>query len=678
MICEKPDAARRVASALSDGTSKSALVEGTSVYSFTLNGEEFVVCAAQGHVYGISDPIDERTVYPVFDVEWYPSNLVDDDSVGAGRRVSAIKKLSSGATRLVNACDFDAEGETIGHNLLRYACGGREADSLRAKFSTLTEEDLKRAFDSLEPEPNQGLARAGRARHSIDFVWGVNMSRALSQAVLGSGIRYRTVSIGRVQGPTLRFLADREREIREFVPTPYWKISGVFDVNGKKVAAAYAQEKIRTSAAAKRIREDCLGEGAVVASVKRRMVQVGPPPPFDIGELQKEVYRIFGISPSRTLQIAERLYLGALISYPRTGSQKLPPSLNLRGIVAGISKFQEYSRIADEILRSGAKPVQGPKSDPAHPAIHPTGEKPRHPLGRFESSIFDLVVRRFLAAFGASARRELVDVTIMVGSHKFVASGGRTVFQGWMDHYGRYAGYRDKEILQISEGDRLLTSSVDAEEKFELKPNRYNPGSLLEKMEREEIGTKATRADIIATLVDRGYVSGENMEVSELGFVVIDVMERFAPTIVGTGLTRKIEEKLEVVEDAGSGEAMILRETIRTIADQLSVLGAEEDALGKEIGSALEMTTAKQFVLGRCPVCKSGELRLITSRATGKRFAGCSNYPSACRASSPLPQKGTIKVLKACDDCSWPVISVTGRGRPWRLCINQDCPGRKK
>jgi DNA topoisomerase I len=679
VICEKPDAARRLADALSGGTSKSTLLEGASVHSFAWKGEEFVVCSAQGHVYGVSDPADERTVYPVFDVEWYPSNLVDEDSANAGNCISAIKKLAAGATKFVNACDFDVEGETIGYNLLRYACGGKEVAALRAKFSTLTEDDLKQAFNELGPEEGQGLARAGRARHSIDFVWGVNLSRALSQSALGSGHRYRTVSMGRVQGPTLGFLVDKEREIREFVPLPYWKVTGTFAIGDKRFTAPCSQEKIPTQALARRIRDDCVGKGATAASVWKRMVQVGPPVPFDIGDLQKEAYRAYGFTPSRTLQIAERLYLGALISYPRTGSQKLPPSLNLKGVVAGVGRLPEYSSISREILGSGAKPAQGQKSDPAHPAIHPTGEKPRRPLDRSESSIFDLVVRRFLAAFGPSARRELVDVTLAVGSYEFRLSGGRTIFPGWIGYYGRYAGYRDRELPSISEGDALTTVDVVVEEKFEPKPVRYNPGSLLEKMEKEGIGTKATRADVISTLVGRGYVSGESMEVTDLGFAVTEAMERFVPSIVSTGLTRTIEEKLEAVEGAEGGEAAILRETVRSIAEQLAILGAEEDSLGTEIDSALASTVAKAFVLGGCPVCKTGELRVIRSKATQKRFVGCSNYPTICRASAPLPQKGTIKAsAKACNHCAWPVVYVTGRGRPWRLCVNPDCPGKKK
>ena len=679
VICEKPDAARRISDALSGGTSGSGLVEGTPVYRFRRGQEDFVVCSALGHVYGISDPLEERSVYPVFDVEWYSSDLVDEKSAGVARRIAAIRKLAVGASKFVNACDFDVEGETIGYNLLRYACGGRERTALRAKFSTLTREDLLRAFDSLEVQAGQGLARAGRARHAIDFVWGVNLSRALSQSALGSGHRYRTVSVGRVQGPTLGFLERREREIRKFVPIPYWKIAGVFKRDGGSIAAAYSKEKVETRSLAEKVRTDCLGKEAVATVVRKSAVQVGPPVPFNIGDLQKEAYRAFGYAPSRTLQIAERLYLGALVSYPRTGSQRLPPSIDYAAIMRGIGKLPEYSSDAAELLRGGLKPVQGPKSDAAHPAIHPTGETPKRALDASESAVFDLVVRRYMAAFGPSARREIADASLVVQGHEFRVGGGRTVFSGWMKYYGRYAGYRDVGLPPVSEGDRFLTAEVTVEEKFEQRPSRYNQSSLLEKMEREEIGTKATRAEIIATLVGRGYVSGESMEVTDLGLAVVETMARYAPSVVGTGLTRDIEGKLESVEVGSGGEAALLRETVRTLADQLAELSLNEESVGREIDSAQMKAVAKSFTLGRCPVCKNGELRVIRSKATRKRFVGCSNYSSGCRASAPLPQKGTIRATaKACERCSWPIIYVLGGGRPWRLCVNPNCPGKRK
>ncbi len=679
VICEKPDAARRVSDALSGGAPRSEIVDGTTVFRFSRKGEEFVVCAAQGHVYGVSDPLAERSVYPVFDIEWYSSDLLEEDNAGAARRISAIRKLSAGAVRFVNACDFDVEGETIGYNLLKYACGGKEGVALRAKFSTLTKEDLLKAFDDMAPQEGQGLARAGRTRHAIDFVWGVNLSRALSQSALSSGHRYRTVSIGRVQGPTLGFLVQREREIREFVPVPYWKATGTFEKDESKFSAGYVRDRIDTRTFAERVRDDCAGKEAVATSVLRNTVHVGPPVPFNIGDLQKEAYRVFGYTPSRTLQIAERLYLAALISYPRTGSERLPPSIGYARILQGIRKMPTYSALADELLRTEPKPVQGAKSDPAHPAIHPTGEVPRSVLDAGEASLFDLVTRRFLAAFGPSARRELVDISLAVGDHEFELAGGRTVFPGWMKHYGRYSGYRDMELPPVSEGDRFRVLDVRVDEKFEQMPPRYNQSSLLEKMEKEGVGTKATRADIIATLVGRGYVSGESMEATDLGLSVIGTMAMHAPSIISTELTRKIEERLEAVEGGAEGEAGLLRETVRSIAGQLSELSTNEDAVGKEIDVALMSTVAKSFVLGRCPICKTGQLRIIRSKTTGKRFAGCSNYSSGCRASAPLPQKGTIKTTsRVCDHCSWPVVYVAGGRRPWRLCVNPECPGKRK
>src|SRR5271157_3974313 len=146
VICEKPDAARRVADALSDGSARGFLEGGMTAFRLVRGSEEFVVCSALGHLYGVSDPFGERTVYPVFDVEWYSNDHIEEDRPGIGRRVAAIRRLSAGASKFVNACDFDAEGETIGFNVLRYASGGKEGNALRAKFSTQTSEELVRAF----------------------------------------------------------------------------------------------------------------------------------------------------------------------------------------------------------------------------------------------------------------------------------------------------------------------------------------------------------------------------------------------------------------------------------------------------------------------------------------------------------------------------------------------------
>ncbi len=678
VVCEKPDAAKRVSEALSGGDAQEAQLEGVLFFKFRSGPESFVVCSAQGHVYAVSDPFLERAVYPVFDVEWYPLDKVEKRSWSAARRIAAIRKLSGGATRLVNACDFDAEGETIGYNVLRYACQGRERQALRAKFSTLTKEELVEAFRLAAPQPSDGLARAGRARHYVDFAWGVNLSRVLSQSALVSGHRFRTVSMGRVQGPTLKFLIERECELQEFVPMPFWKVAGVFERDGERLVAPYSVDRIRKKADAEKARDECVGKEGVVRDVKKNVVQIPPYPPFNIGDLQKEAFRAFGFSPTRTLQVAEKLYLGALISYPRTGSQKLPWSLNFAAILEGLRGIPGYSKQAEQLLKGDLRPIEGAKADPAHPAVHPTGERPGRHLDSSEEKVFDLVVRRFLAAFAPSAKREVVSVTIAVGDHEFRLSGGHTIYTGWMPYYGTYWNPRDQEIPRVVEGEKLRVMDVRTDERFEEAPRRFNQASLLEKLEQAKLGTKATRADIIATLLERNYAAGESLTVTGLGFSVYEIMERHAPSVITTELTRAIEDRLEAVEEGSEDGRGIVRDSVRAISEELVRLASDEEAVGREIDVALTASVISASVLGNCPVCKTGKLRVIRSKTTKKRFVGCTNYSAGCRASAPLPQLGEVRATsKTCQSCSWPMVNIVRGRRPWRLCVNAGCPLKK-
>ena len=183
VICEKPDAARRVADALSSGAPE--IFRVGDVPAFRLEdegGRRYVICAAMGHLYGISDTVKDRRVYPALDLEWFPLGTVSDKAAKlVSSRIRAIRSLSDEASAFVNACDFDIEGETIGYNILRYACGGKESSASRAKFSSLTKEEVVEAFNGSRPGSTDALARAGRLRHAIDFVWGVNLSRRRHQ-----------------------------------------------------------------------------------------------------------------------------------------------------------------------------------------------------------------------------------------------------------------------------------------------------------------------------------------------------------------------------------------------------------------------------------------------------------------------------------------------------------------
>lgn len=677
VICEKPDAARRVSEALSEGPVSQFTIDGVSVLSFVRGNKQFVVCAARGHLYGVSDLIKERTVYPVFDVGWFPKNMIERDT-GVANRIEAIRRLAFDASSFVNACDYDAEGETIGYNILQFACGGKAASARRAKFSTLTKEELDLAFKNATVPADNCLAVAGRARHVVDFLWGVNFSRLMSQSLSSVGHRFRTISVGRVQGPTLNFVVEREKQIRSFVPVPYWKVWGNFEAKGVRFEADYAQGRILTVAALDGLRKQCQGKEAIVSDVTVRRQKIAPPPAFNLGDLQREAYRVFGFSPSKTLEVAERLYLDALVSYPRTSSQKLPPSIGYARIMAGLSRSSSYSKIISRLLSDHLGPVQGTMDDPAHPAIYPTGEQPRSVLNSWEIKIYDLITRRFLAAFAPSALRQNTTIRVVLGDCEFLKEGKKTLVRGWQEIYNVLM-MDDVEIPTLRVGEKLRLLSIEYEEMLERPPPRYNQGTLLEKMEIEGIGTKGTRAETIATLIRRGYVSGENMCPTELGFSVIETMNRFCPDLVSTELTRRIEEKLSEVEASTASASDLLRENVRAIATQLVMMKRDEEIIGGRLEAAVRSSILARTRLGACPVCRSGSIVIVRSKKTGKRFAGCTGYSTGCRASAPLPQRGVIKSAgKVCGYCSWPVIYVLAGRRPWRLCINVVCPSKVK
>lgn len=660
VVCEKPDAARRIAHAL--GGKRETKVAGIPVFDVDFQNRSFKICSAIGHLYGVVDRTKNRSVYPVLDLEWAP---VD----GRSKVISVISKLSKGADSFIHACDYDQEGEVIGHSILQYACGSAYGRSMRAKFSTLTDDEIRDSFASLQ-KPSLGLAEAGRSRHLLDFIYGVNLSRALAQSFKAGNKGYRNLSIGRVQGPTLAFAADREQEIKLYVPDPYWVVSAEFEKNGQVIHARYEKPAIDTLTEAQTIVDRCTGKDGTVTGVDKRKIPLMPPMPFNTGDLQREAFRLFRISPGYALAIAEKLYLRALISYPRTSSQKLPPSINYCKILSGLARSSLYGSASLLLSRSRLTPHEGTMTDPAHPAIYPTGVLVR--LSGIEFKVYDLIVKRFLATFGDAAVTEKTDVTIDVNGYSFLAEGNVTLYEGWTALYRPYARTEYTMLPQLAAGDWLPNRQLSMEEKFTEPPPRYSQSSLLAKMEREKIGTKATRADIIATLFKRNYLEQKRgIEVTDLGFAVVESMREHVPDIISTDLTRSMEEELEKVEQGIGEPVAVIEYAVDKLVVALEAFREGSQDIGREIGAASKPNN----VLSMCPVCKTGSLRMIRSRKTKKRFVGCSNYAQGCRASAPLPQKGSIKAVKACK-CGWPVVKVmfARRAKPWQICINMQCP----
>src|SRR5438094_2527370 len=438
IVCEKPEAGAQGARALDeDGDPRRVDSQGVPFYESHNRKETILVCSALGHLYAVdSKTHTSRRYYPIWDFDWKPKHLIDKKSARLARWIQVISSLASKADRYINACDYDVEGSLIGYTILRYACHGVDSKAQRMKFSTMTEKELRSAYKTLAPNLDLPLVDAGRARHELDWLYGINLSRLLTQSTLKQNRGYSTLSTGRVQGPTLKFVVDREEEIQCFTPTPFWTIEATLTQNGQEYTLEYEKEKVSTLAEAELVVKDCKNSILEVESTESRNIQQSPPYPFDLSSLQSEAYRHFGYTPSRTLALAEKLYLEALISYPRTSSQKLPPDIGYSEILHGIANMAQYRSLAAKLtLQNSLRPNQGPKDDPAHPAVYPTGESLKRRLIQPEANLLDLIIKRFMSAFAEPSLRESSKLTLRKEPHRFFVRGTSVVREGWTKSY---------------------------------------------------------------------------------------------------------------------------------------------------------------------------------------------------------------------------------------------------
>ncbi|MGA9387744.1 MAG: DNA topoisomerase I [Candidatus Bathyarchaeia archaeon] len=682
IVTEKPDAARRIAQAL-DAKQKPKRAEINHVPYYIANlDRQIVVVPAIGHLYTVAAETRGRNQYPVFTFQWKPRYAAERNAKRSRYWVESFKKLAQNADAFIDACDYDVEGSLIGYTILKYACGNKETIAKRMKYSTLTVKELEKAYAELLPHLDFRLIEAGLTRHEVDWLFGINLTRALTIAAKNYSRQYATLSTGRVQGPTLKFLGLRERNIRTFVPIPYWTISAEAEICGHTFEAQYEKEGIETKHEAKAILRACEGKGGIVEKIDVRQFGLAPPLPFDLGTLQSEAYSLFGYAPKRTSDIAQRLYLDALISYPRTSSQKLPASIGFEAILKNLNRTPKFRRLTAELLeKSGLSPREGPREDSAHPAIYPTGEIPRRALDNSERNIWDLIVRRFMAVFAQPATKQSMKVDIDINGNHFHLRGTRILDEGWLRFYGPHAR-RDEALLPpISKGESVRIKKVVSEDRFTAPAPRYNPSSLLRRMEEAEIGTKATRADIIQTLYNREYVKNERITVTDLGFEVLEILEEYCPTVVSIRLTRKLEEEMNKIQANAEKRERVLKETVETLGPIMQNLKEKENIIGRRLSEAQKKLRLEERIVGSCPICGTGQLVTLRSRKSGKRFVGCTNYfKGLCRAAFPLPQRGSIRPAgRTCHACGWPTVQarMTGR-RAWILCLNPQCPLKKE
>ncbi len=670
IITEKPQAALKIASALDNGKNPAKKANnGIPYYELTKNGKEIVVACAVGHLFTLKQETGNGQTLPVFEIKWVPNFLARNGKTDFTKKYyDTISKLVKNASSITIATDYDIEGEVIGLNVVRFICGQKDAS--RMKFSTLTDKELNEAYETKSQTLNWGQAIAGETRHYLDWYYGINLSRALMNAIKTIG-RFKIMSIGRVQGPALNLIVEKERKIQGFKPSTYWQI--FIKIKNSHVIELKYNKDITKKSDLKKF-EELAGEIAI-AETKKTQEIIPPPVPFNLTTLQTEAYKLFGITPSRTLQIAQSLYLNGLISYPRTSSEKLPASINYLDILDKLNKKYKTGNLT---VRN--KPIEGKKSDPAHPSIYPTSQEGI--INAEEEKIYNLIVKRFLSLFCEDA---IIENKIIKATYKdfvFIERGVEIKKKAWMEIYP--VKLQEKEIPDINGEVKII--NVRTEEKETQPPKRYSPASILSELEKRNLGTKATRASILETLYDRDYVRDKSIEATQLGMHLIETLEKYSPVIIDEALTRHFEREMEAIlgskKNMAEKQKNIIDEAKETIKKILEYFDKNGEKIGKELVEATDTIIEqqkKENTLTFCPVCKKGNLRIIYNRQAKRYFVGCSSYPE-CKTTFTLPPNSLIKTAnKTCEHCNFPmVISLRKGKKPWTFCFNLNCESNRE
>lgn len=645
IIAEKPSVARDLARVLGAKTKRTGHIEG--------NGYKISWCF--GHMVQLAEPARYDAAWKSWTASSLPMLPEQFKLLGIESSKDQLKHLKSllhdaAVTTVINACDAGREGELI----FRYVY-----DLLRCKkpverlwLASMTDAAIKQGFQHLRPGTEyDALADAARCRSEADWLVGLNATRAMTIRCRQAGAGKDLMSIGRVQTPTLAILVDREAEIEAFVPEDFWQLYATFDAGEQPEGIEPTYEglwtkkkvnRFETKAEAEAVVKAIKGQPARVSKVEHKEIRERPPQLFDLTSLQREANRRFGYSAQQTLDIAQTLYeKHKLITYPRTDSNYLTKDMKkgLPNVLKAVN-IDPYDTFCDHLLANLPLKVTRRIVNDAevgdHHAIIPTDRTPDlSRLSRQDELIYDLIVRRFIAAFYPDAIFATTKIATTVASHHFLTTGKVRREAGWQEvmpptkaaaaasKKKKKGGKKSEEetpiLPDVKKGDDVTLVKQRIHKGTTQPPRRYSESALLGAMERagndleddelrramkeSGLGTPATRASIIETLLRRDYIErkGKTLVPQARGRMLIDAL----PTedLKSAHLTGAWEARLTAVANDKLSRGDFMAQ-VRKLTEKLTheLLHQKLD-IPQHIIDA-NRPTPQGEILGHCPICK--------------------------------------------------------------------------
>ncbi len=652
VVCEKPSVARDLARVLGARGKHQGFIEG--------EGVRITWCV--GHLAELENPVhyDERWKRWSFDtLPMLPERFALRPRKGAVDQWRVVRGLlrDAAVSEVVNACDAGREGELIFRYV--YELAGCSKPVLRFWVSSLTDQAINQGWGNLRPGGHyDALADAARCRSESDWLVGLNATRAMT-CLARRAADAELLSIGRVQTPTLAMIVERDLEIEAFVPEDFWQVKGTFTVDLGEAASELATwkatwfrtdvkssarrdedapeqvdhaERIGDEPTAKRVAELADGQPGRVATSGSRRKTERPPLLYDLTSLQRRANQRYGLPAARTLEIAQSLYeRHKILSYPRTDARFITPDqvAELPDIVRAVATLGPYATVAQKILSAPIQPgkrVVDASEVGDHHAILPTSRAPSPgSLSGDEKRVYDLVARRLLAALSEDAIYELSEIVVEVTPKDEPPDGisaplcfrakGRTVVQpGWRTIDPPPSRKKDTDLPSVPPESTAMANDVQAVAGQTRPPRRYTDASILRAMEtagqrldeaklkramrQSGLGTPATRANILQTLLNRKYMERQKKELwstprGRALIAAIPLDELKSPSLTG-----RWEARLSAMAEGREGREAFMRDVALHVRRIVSEIDTAEPPPAELV--AREQT---EKVLGDCPVC---------------------------------------------------------------------------
>lgn len=613
----------------------------------TKDGKNYKVTASVGHIRDLpksnKKAIDiEAGFLPYYEI-----------SKGKEKVVKELQNLGEKADSIILATDPDREGEAIAWHIEEILKKDKKikAPIKRVAFNEITKEAIKEALN--EPRKvDTKLRKAQEARRVLDRLVGYDLS-----GIIWKKVRYG-LSAGRVQSPALRIIMEKEREIRKFTPEKYWKIWGDFKNKENTELTLTCSKEPRDENLVKEILEKGRTENWTIIEIKELDSKRRPKAPFTTSTLQQSSSSRLSYSPSRTMQIAQKLYEKGYITYMRTDSVNLSKS----------AKNQILSYIKDKYGKEFTEPrfykTRSKNAQEAHEAIRPTNINNLNISGTEDQKrLYKLIWERTVSSQMSDAKLKKTKIKAQIKGFdnlpSFTANGSRLIFPGWLSVDTRSKG-EDIELPKCEEGENLKLIKLSKEEKFTTPPNRYTEAGLVKELESRGIGRPSTYASIIRTLENRKYVTkeGRTLFPTDTGEVVSDFLEKHFTKYISDNFTADMENELDEISKGKREYQKTLEEFYTPFIKELK----EKESLAKatDLGDAPKGT--------KCPDC-DGSMIIKLSR-TGK-FYSCKNYPDCTGALllNGAKLEGPKETGELCPKCG--IVPKRSKRKPGKLVVRQ-------